>query len=249
MKLLHKRQTAHGCILGLFVFLLGRVLGRRNTMIERAVSLPEPDQPAPDADWSDVELPAEDAASPPTLNSSESAPLADDLLLQAEAVLFIATEPLDYPTLARALDLPPEAVPGVVAALRERFAGRGIRLQELAGRLQLVSAPEAGPTVERFLGGSQPSRLSAAALEVLAIVAYRQPLTRTQVEAIRGVDSSGVMRSLLARDLIHEVGRSEALGRPILYATSPQFLHLFGIESLDDLPPFTHERLDLGAGS
>ncbi len=239
MKLRHKRQTAHGCILGLFVFLLGRLSGRRKTMIERAPSLTESDQPAPDADWSDVELPAENPAAP-----SDAAPLAADVLLQAEAVLFIAIEPLDYPTLARALDLPPEAVPGVVAALRERFAGRGIRLQELAGRLQLVSAPEAGPTVERFLGGSQPSRLSAAALEVLAIVAYRQPLTRTQVEAIRGVDSSGVMRSLLARDLIHEVGRSEALGRPILYATSPQFLHLFGIESLDDLPPFAHERLD-----
>jgi segregation and condensation protein B len=218
-------------------------------MNERTQSLTESHQPVALADWpqADAAAGAADAqavATPPDADAATA-----ETLLQAEAVLFIATEPLDYATLARALDLPAEAMPGVVAALRARFAGRGIRVQELAGHLQLVSAPEAGPTLERFLGGAQPNRLSAAALEVLAIVAYRQPLTRAQVEAIRGVDSSGVMRSLLARDLIHEVGRADSLGRPILYATSPQFLHLFGIESLDDLPPFVHERMDLAASS
>lgn len=160
------------------------------------------------------------------------------MLLRAEAVLFVATEPVDYPTLARALDVAVELIPALLADLRARFVGRGMRLQELAGRLQLVSAPEAGPTLERFLGSSQPGRLSAAALEVLEIVAYRQPLTRPQVEAIRGADSSGVIRSLLARDLIYEVGCSDALGRPILYTTTAQFLHLFGLENLADLPPF-----------
>jgi len=204
------------------------------------------------------EEPAEIAAPRPTRGSPEPAEPtepteprapeapADPALLDAEAILFVAAEPIDYATLARALGRPEESIAGLVGQLRARFAGRGIRIQELAGKLQLVSAPEAAPALERFLGTAQPTRLSAAALEVLAIVAYRQPLTRAQVEAIRGVDSSGVIRSLLARDLIHEVGRAESLGRPLLYSTTPQFLHVFGLESLADLPPF--ELPDPAAG-
>jgi segregation and condensation protein B len=103
--------------------------------------------------------------------------------------------------------------------------------------VQLVSAPDSARAVARFLGVQASGRLSPAALEVLAIIAYRQPLTRAQVDAIRGVDSSGTTRALLARDLIAEVGRLETVGRPILYATTPLFLQQFGLTSLADLPP------------
>ncbi len=165
-----------------------------------------------------------------------------DLLLQAEAVLFVAGDAVEYATLAKALELREQEIPLLIADLRQRFDGRGIRLQDQAGTLQLVSAPEATSALERFLGVSQPQKLSPAALEVLAIIAYRQPVTRAGLEAIRGVDSSGVVRSLLARELIYEVGRAETIGRPVLYGTTSQFLHIFGITSLDQLPAFNFER-------
>lgn len=168
--------------------------------------------------------------------------LHPDLLLRAEAVLFVAGDPVEYATLAKALELPEQDIPLLIADLRQRFSGRGIRLQDQAGTLQLVSAPEATSALERFLGVSQPQKLSPAALEVLAIIAYRQPVTRAGLEAIRGVDSSGVVRSLLARELIYEVGRAETIGRPVLYGTTSQFLHIFGITSLDQLPAFNFER-------
>ncbi|HEY1013840.1 MAG TPA: SMC-Scp complex subunit ScpB, partial [Herpetosiphonaceae bacterium] len=155
---------------------------------------------------------------------------------RAEALLFVAPEPLEGMALARALGLDAAQWAARLPEFRRHFAGRGIRVQEIDDRFQLVSAPEAGPLLEGFFGGQGSSRLSAAALEVLAIVAYRQPLTRAQIEAIRGVDSSGVLRALLARELVQEVGRAETVGRPILYGTTPQFLQLFGLERLADLP-------------
>ena len=91
--------------------------------------------------------------------------------------------------------------------------------------------------IERFLGGQPPARLSAAALEALAIIAYRQPITRAQVDAVRGVDSSGVIRARLGRELVVETGRLETVGRPILYATTPEFLRQFGLANLAELPP------------
>ena len=99
-------------------------------------------------------------------------------------------------------------------------ATRGVRVQRQDENIQLVSAPESAAVIERFLGGQPPARLSAAALEALAIIAYRQPITRAQVDAVRGVDSSGVIRALLGRDLVAESGRLETVGRPILYATT-----------------------------
>jgi segregation and condensation protein B len=111
-----------------------------------------------------------------------------------------------------------------------------VRVQRSGDHVQLVSAPESAAVVERFLGiGPQP-RPSTAALETLAIIAYRQPITRAQIEAIRGVDSSGVVRALLVRELIAEAGRLETVGRPILYATTPEFLRQFGLSSLAELP-------------
>lgn len=153
-----------------------------------------------------------------------------------EALLFVAGEPVTVTELARALDLPPDAVEQALDDLAAACAGRGVRVQRDADRVQMVSAPEAAAVIGRFLGTPASSRLSAAALEVLAIIAYRQPITRAQIEAIRGVDSSGVLRALLSRDLIAEGGRLETVGRPILYVTTTEFLRQFGLNSLSDLP-------------
>jgi segregation and condensation protein B len=154
-----------------------------------------------------------------------------------ESLLFIAGEPVAVTDLARALEIPPDAVEVGLEELAQSCAGRGVRVQRHGDRAQLVSAPEAAAAVERFLGVQGQPRISGAALEVLAIIAYRQPVTRAQVEAIRGVDSGGVIRALLGRELIGEAGRLETVGRPILYATTPEFLRQFGLGSLAELPP------------
>lgn len=170
-----------------------------------------------------------------TLLSVPTAP-APTLTQLVESLLFVAGEPVTVAQLARALEALPDAVEAALEQLA-RSHDRGVRLQRLGDRVQLVSAPEAAAAIERFLGLPSSSRLSAAALEVLAIIAYRQPITRAQVDAVRGVDSGGVIRALLARDLIVEAGRLETVGRPILYATTEQFLRQFGLAALADLPP------------
>lgn len=154
-----------------------------------------------------------------------------------ESLLFVAGEPVSVAQLARALELPADAVEAGLEQLAAECAQRGVRVQRHADHVQLVSAPEAAEVVERFLGVQFQQRLSSAALEVLAIIAYRQPLTRAQVEALRGVDCGGVIRALMARELVCEVGRLETVGRPILYGTTPEFLQQFGLASLQELPP------------
>lgn len=154
-----------------------------------------------------------------------------------ESLLFVAGEPVTISQMARVLELPADTVETAVEQLTAACRNRGIRVQRQGDRVQLVSAPETAPVIARFLGVQAGSRLSTAALEVLAIIAYRQPLTRAQIEAVRGVDSSGVIRALLSRDLIAEAGRLETVGRPILYATTPEFLRQFGLTSLADMPP------------
>lgn len=153
-----------------------------------------------------------------------------------ESLLFVADRPVTVENLAAALEVSGEEVESALEGLAARYAERGIRLQRHGDRLQLVSAPEAGPYVERFLGLEASSRLSSAALETLSIVAYRQPVTRAQIEAIRGVNSDGVLRSLVRRGLLEETGRVEAVGRPILYGTTFEFLQQFGLQGTDDLP-------------
>src|SRR5262249_21728871 len=153
-----------------------------------------------------------------------------------ESLLFIAGEPVTVTQLAHALELAPDAIEAALEQLAAACRERGVRVQRSGESVQLVSAPEAAAAVARFLGLGPPPRLSAAALGALAIVAYRQPITRAQVEAIRGVDSSGVIRALLVRDLIAEAGRLETVGRPILYATTSEFLRQFGLGSLAELP-------------
>jgi segregation and condensation protein B len=179
-----------------------------------------------------------------TLNGAQPAlpqmpaTLPEPTLVQLlESLLFVAGEPVTVAQLARGLEAPADAVEAALAQLTALCEGRGVRVQRHGETVQLVSAPEAARAVGRFLGVQASGRLSSAALEVLAIIAYRQPLTRAQVDAIRGVDSSGTVRALLARDLIREAGRLETVGRPILYATTPAFLQQFGLTSLADLPP------------
>lgn len=170
----------------------------------------------------------------PELPPATAAPTLSQLV---ESLLFVAGEPVSVAQLARALGAPADAVEAALEQLAAQCQTRGVRVQRHGETAQLVSAPEAAQVVGRFLGVQATGRLSSAALEVLAIIAYRQPLTRAEIEAIRGVDSSGALRALLARDLVHEVGRRETLGRPILYGTTPAFLQQFGLTSLADLPP------------
>jgi segregation and condensation protein B len=158
-----------------------------------------------------------------------------------ESLLFVSGEPLTVTQLARALELPPDTIEAALSRLATEYQGRGIRLQRHSDQVQLVSAPEAGRIVARFLGVQASARLSAAALEVLAVIAYRQPITRSQIEAIRGVDSSGVIRALQSRSLITESGRLETVGRPILYVTTSDFLQQFGLTTLSDLPPLPED--------
>lgn len=172
----------------------------------------------------------------PTLlsDSPTSAPTTTQLI---ESILFIASEPVTIGQLAKALEIVPDAVEAALDELQAALHGRGIRVQRVDDRAQLVSAPESAAAIERFLGMHANTRLSAAALEVLGIIAYRQPITRAQIEAVRGVDCGGVLRALLSRELICEAGRLEAVGRPILYATTAGFLQQFGLTSLRELPP------------
>lgn len=156
-----------------------------------------------------------------------------------EAILFVAPAPVTTAQLAEALSVSADEIEfGLQRLNRALQNGRGLRLQRHEGRYQLTSAPELAEEVERFLGLEATARLSRAALETLAIVAYRQPITRPGVDAIRGVNSDGVIKSLLSKGLIQEIGRTEGPGRPILYGSTQDFLQHFGLNSLDDLPPF-----------
>ncbi|MFO7662365.1 MAG: SMC-Scp complex subunit ScpB [Chloroflexota bacterium] len=164
-------------------------------------------------------------------------------LARLESILFVASGPISAARLATALDMTPAAVGKLLRELENDYSGRGLRLQWSNNNLvQLTSAPEAGVTIERFLGLELTTRLSQAALEVLAIVGYMQPVTRPQIDQIRGVNSDGALRSLLSKGLVEEVGRLEKPGRPILYGTTPEFLQHFGMNSLEDMPRFNDEE-------
>lgn len=167
-----------------------------------------------------------------------------DLPSALEALLFVSAESVAPSQLALALDIPISVVEKVLIQLEQVLQKQGLRLQRNAGRVQLTTAPEFAEFVERFLGFEATTHLSRAALETLAIVAYQQPVSRPQIEAIRGVSSDGVMRSLLSKGLVQEVGRSEGPGRPILYGSSAEFLQHFGLNSLMELPPLNLSELD-----
>ncbi len=153
-----------------------------------------------------------------------------------ESLLFVATGPVTVESLAQAAEHPLEAVEAGLTALGETLAGRGVRLQRHGDRVRLTTAPETSRWTQRFLGLGQDPPLSPAVLETMAIIAYRQPITKPQIEAIRGVSADHAVRTLLARGLIEEAGRAEGVGRPILYAPTARFLEHFGLPDLASLP-------------
>jgi segregation and condensation protein B len=156
-----------------------------------------------------------------------------------EALLFASDAPLGIASLVETLDGPDAAE---VAALVQELSrdleesGRGVGLVEIAGGYQLVTRRECAPWIETMLRSRRKVRLSRAGLETLAIVAYKQPITKVEVDSIRGVDSGGALHTLLERNLVLIKGRSKAVGRPLLYATSGEFLSYMGINDLTDLP-------------
>lgn len=166
---------------------------------------------------------------------------AEDLARHAVAVIFAAGGPVKLEAAAKALGVTHAEMEEALFLLRE-CPPLGLRLQRSGGDLELVSDPASARFVEALLGLDRPARLSRAALESLAIVAYRQPTTRAEVEAVRGVNSDSAITTLLNRGLIAEAGRKETVGRPVLYATTPEFLQHLGLESLLDLPPLPEAR-------
>ena len=159
-----------------------------------------------------------------------------ELVKVIEGLLFVAAEPVTVNHLASAIECRTEDVESALDLLKEACQKRGVRLQRYGKKVQLVSAPELTDYIERFLGLSISGKWSTPALETLAIVAYRQPITRPEIEAIRGVNSDGVLRTLLSKGLVEEVGRLDTVGHPILYGVSFEFLRFFGIETMDELP-------------
>jgi segregation and condensation protein B len=156
-----------------------------------------------------------------------------------EALLFASDAPLSPEELARGEeDLDPDRVAEAIAALRAEYdeQERAFQIYEIAGGYQILTRPEYSPHLERFETVPRSTRVSGASLEVLAIVAYRQPIGRSEIEEIRGVGSAGVLRTLQDRGLVDVVGRGEGLGRPLLYGTTRRFLEHFGFNSLHDLP-------------
>lgn len=156
-----------------------------------------------------------------------------------EAVLLVASEPVDVLLLAEVVETRPEEVTALLRALRREYVehGRGFVLREVAGGWRLYTDPGTATVVERFLLRGRASKLSQAALETLAIIAYEQPVTRARVSEVRGVDADGAVRTLLGHGLVEEVGRADRLGQPLLYGTTTAFLERVGLQSLDDLPP------------
>jgi segregation and condensation protein B len=162
-----------------------------------------------------------------------------NIKIRLEALLFVASGPVTTSQLAEALDVEVKEVEQTLVDLQSDYEqNRGVALQWHGGRVQLTTSPSSAADVERFLGLEALSRLSRAAVETMAIIAYRQPISRPGIDAIRGVSSDGVIKNLLSKGLIQEVGRAEGPGRPILFATTTEFLQHFGLASLDQLPPF-----------
>jgi len=162
----------------------------------------------------------------------------DEIKSIIESLLFVADGPQTLQRIGEALDQADrQTIQGVLAELQAEYEGqnRGVRLVEVAGGYQLRTAKANAEWVKKFLGG-RPARMGKATLETLAIVAYRQPITKAEVEAIRGVDVDGVITTLLERNLIRAVARKDVPGRPFLYGTTPEFLQVFNLKDLSHLP-------------
>jgi len=199
--------------------------------------------PAPGAEASS---PVGDSPAPPAEGPSQA-----ELPALVESLLFVAPSPVPVSRLAQVLGVAEESVETALTQLAEGYVqgDRGLRVLRKGDRVHLTTAPQAAPHIERFLGLDLSTKLSQAALETLAVIAYRQPLTRAEVEAIRGVGCDGVLRTLITRELVEAVGRLEQPGRPYQYGTTVQFLQYFGLESLDHLPPLPESAASLAPES
>ena len=169
----------------------------------------------------------------------------DNLLARIEALLFVASAPATASQIGEALSISIKEVESALAELQNEYGGkRGIAIQSHGGRYQLTTSAVFAEDVERFIGIESTAKLSKAAIETMAIIAYKQPITRPGIDAIRGVSSDGVMKSLLSKGLIQEVGRADGPGRPILFSTTVDFLQHFGLNSLEQLPPYEEAESD-----
>ncbi len=170
-------------------------------------------------------------------SAAQNSEIELSLSAQLEALLFVSGEPVALAQLAAALDVALSVIERGLNELDASLSTRGLKLQRHAGRVQMTTAPQLAELIERFLGLEATTHLSRAALETLAIIAYQQPVTRPQIDAIRGVNSDSMMKSLLHKNLILESGRADGPGRPFLYSTTPEFLQHFGLNSILEMPP------------
>jgi segregation and condensation protein B len=177
--------------------------------------------------------------------------LPGDLSASIEALLFASPEPLSAAEIAQVFPRAGAAeIEAAVEEVRRRYEseGRALRIVAAAGGFRMVTRPEHAPALARLFQARNRSRLSQAALETLAIVAYRQPITSPEIQAVRGVDSQAVLRGLQGRRLVRIVGRKPVVGRPLLYGTTREFLIHFGLNSLDDLPQVDELAEIVGSG-
>lgn len=165
----------------------------------------------------------------------------NDAKMIIEALLFMAPEPLSAKKLSELIGVSIDEILGLIDDLESELRRdyRGVRLETIAGGFRMIACKEAEPYLLELSQGQKRNPLSPAALEVLAIIAYMQPITRTEIDEIRGVSSESSLSTLLDRGLIHEVGRKDAPGRPILFATTKAFLIYFGLKDLSELPPLS----------
>jgi segregation and condensation protein B len=175
-------------------------------------------------------------------NQNSEIGLPYSLPIMVESLLFVASEPVPVTQIAEALEVKVAEVERALAELNAEIIARGVRVQRKGDKVQLTTQPECAPFVEKFLGLDLTTRLSKPALETLAIIAYQQPVTRAQIEHVRGVNCDAVLSTLLNRGLIEEVGRLETAGRPIQYGTTFAFLQHFGLRGLEDMPSLQPEE-------
>ncbi len=154
-----------------------------------------------------------------------------------EAILFASPRPVTIESIQELTGHKPRYIEGALVALAAEYEERGINIREVAGGWQMVTAPRAAAVIEKLHGQAARAPLTRAALETLAVIAYKQPVTRAYVESVRGVKVDHIIRQLLDRNFVREVGRSEALGKPALLGTTRQFLTWFGLKNLEALPP------------
>ncbi len=162
-----------------------------------------------------------------------------DLVRAIEAIVMVATDPVEPSLMAQLIEIPVEMVESLCAGLADAYedAGHGFQLARVAGGYRFQTHPDMAPYVERFVLDGQRAKLSGAALETLAIVAYKQPISRAQIAAIRGVDPDGVLRTLQARGYVDQIGRDPGPGQAVLWGTTTSFLEKLGLDSVSDLPP------------